>query len=53
MDNMIRSVVREHHWTPDTISRLYLDCRDHDGLVYWYEDIKAVVAEMKKKDASS
>jgi hypothetical protein len=47
---MIRSVVREHHWTPSTVRSLYLDNRDIDGLVYWYEDVKAVVAEMKPKD---
>jgi len=47
---MIKSVVREHHWTPDKIDSLYLDSRDHHGLEYWYNDVKEVSASLKPKD---
>jgi len=50
---MIRSVVREHHWTPQVINDLYLDSRDHRGLVYWYEDVKEVADELKKKEKNA
>lgn len=47
---MIRSVVRDHHWTPDKIDGLYLDDRDYHGLEYWYNDVKEVAASLKPKD---
>ena len=46
---MIKTVVREHHWSPETINGLYLDSIDHFGLEYWYNDIKEVHAELNKK----
>lgn len=36
---MIRMVVREYKWTPETIGNLYLDDMDFLGLEYWYNDI--------------
>lgn len=47
---MIRSVVREHHWTPETIDGLYLDDRDHHGLEYWYNDVSEVTKSLKPKE---
>lgn len=47
---MIKSVVRSFHWSPEIIKDLYHDGIDYQGLVYWYDDIKIVVAEMKEKD---
>lgn len=44
---MIKTVVREHHWTPDTVNGLFLDGIDHFGLEWWYEDVKEVSDEMK------
>jgi hypothetical protein len=49
---MVKSVVREHHWSPFLIGDLYLDKVDHLGLEYWYEDVKEVsekIAEKYKK----
>lgn len=46
---MIKTVVREHHWTPDKISGLYHDGIDHFGLKYWYEDVVKCIEEMKSK----
>lgn len=46
---MIKTVVREHHWTPETINGLHLDGIDHFGLELWYNDISELVAKMKKK----
>jgi hypothetical protein len=46
---MIKSIVREHHWSPEMISSLFHDGIDYFGLEYWYNDVKEVVQEMKKK----
>lgn len=45
---MVRTIVREHHWSPEVMSSLFHDGVDYFGLLYWYEDIKAVVKELKK-----
>jgi hypothetical protein len=44
---MVKSVVREHHWTPDIIGRLFFDRLDYKGLLYWYDDVKEMDKEMK------
>ncbi len=44
---MIRTVVREHHWSPTAVSRLYLDDIDFNGLEFWYEDVKETVKPKK------
>ncbi|KKN59924.1 hypothetical protein LCGC14_0536740 [marine sediment metagenome] len=46
---MIKSVVREHHWPPNIIKNLYLDKEDYQGLEYWYDDVKEVNDNLKKK----
>lgn len=42
-------MVREHHWPPDIIGGFFIDAIDFYGIEYWYNDIKEVVANMKKK----
>lgn len=46
---MIKSVVREHHWSPEVISSLYLDGVDYFGLEWWYNDSKEVEESLKSK----
>lgn len=46
---MIKSVVREHHWPPDTIGGLFCDNLDHEGLEFWYEDVKEVNKQLTAK----
>ena len=46
---MILTVVREHHWPPSTLHKLYLDAKDHEGLEYWYKDVKKVAEEVTAK----
>ena len=46
---MIKSVVREHHWTPEQINNLFVDDADHHGLEYWYLDVKEVTDQLEKK----
>lgn len=50
---MVTTVVREHHWSPTEINGLYLDDIDHFGLIYWYEDIKSMIADLKNKQKPS
>lgn len=47
---MIKSVVRSHHWTPETIDGLYLDDADHFGLEYWFDDVLAVDKSLKQNE---
>jgi hypothetical protein len=46
---MIKTVVREHHWTPDRVDQLYVDEVDHHGIEFWYNDIKEVHNKLKDK----
>jgi len=46
---MLKSIVREHHWSPQYLSKMYLDDSDHRGLEYWYNDVLEVGKELKKK----
>jgi len=36
---MISNVVREFHWKPVMIDRLFLDNADHHGLIYWSDNV--------------
>lgn len=45
---MIKSVVRQYHWTPDYVDTLYVDAIDYHGLVYWYNDCKEIEKEIEK-----
>jgi len=47
LDNMVKSIVREHKWTPSVINSLYVDEIDYQGLIYWYKDVLVVVKELK------
>ncbi len=47
--NMIKSIVREHHWSMQIIDELYLDDLDIYGLQYWYNDVKEVSEQLKTK----
>lgn len=46
---MIRSVIREHHWSPKEVGDFYLDDSDYKGLEFWYNDVKEMHDELKKK----
>jgi hypothetical protein len=38
---MIKSVVREHHFTPDVIDAFFIDYEsDWHGLEWWYKDVE-------------
>ena len=47
LDNVIKSVVREHSWSPNEIGKLNLDDYDYTGLIYWYNDVKKSNEEIK------
>lgn len=46
---MVKSVVREHHWSVEKIEQMYLDDNDIYGLEYWYNDVKEVSEQLKSK----
>lgn len=46
---MVKTVIREHHYSPQVIDGLYLDDIDYHGLVWLYNDIKQVHSELKEK----
>lgn len=43
------SLVDYHHWTPKTISKMYVDDYDFKGLVYWYNELVRINKQMKQK----
>jgi hypothetical protein len=49
---MIKSVVREHKWSPTIIGDLFIDCQDYQGLEYWYQDVLKVSNEIKERTRS-
>lgn len=44
---MVKSVVRNYHWTPDIIGSLFFDAEDYEGLEYWYNDVVEQEKDMK------
>ena len=46
---MIKSVVREHHWSPSEFKSLYLDDADFFGLEFWFNDVVEVNESLKPK----
>ena len=46
---MVRTIVRNYHWPPNVFGGLFIDAIDHNGIVYWYNDIKDADAELKAK----
>lgn len=49
LNNRIKSVIREHHFSPPEIDAFFLDGVDYWGLDWWYADVKECVDEIKKK----
>jgi len=47
IDDMIKSVVNEHHWSPSIIDQMYLDSLDYHGIGYWYDNAKEMHDKMK------
>tara|TARA_R110001599_G_scaffold341931_1_gene563269 strand:- start:932 stop:1087 length:156 start_codon:yes stop_codon:yes gene_type:complete len=47
---MIKTVCREHHWTPTDIDELFTDDQDFRGLEFWYQDVKECHDELNKKN---
>ena len=47
MNNIIKSVVREYHFTPETIDDLFMDDVDYHGLLFWYDDTLQIQKELK------
>ena len=48
IDQKIKSLVLELHWTNKDIDGLYLDDIDRFGLMYWYNVIEKNHEEIKK-----
>ena len=48
IDDMIKSVVNQHHWSPSIIDQMYLDHLDYHGIGYWYDNAKEMHDKMKK-----
>lgn len=49
LENIIKTVVREHHFSPVEIDAFFLDEQDYHGLTYWYNDCKEMNEELKPK----
>lgn len=48
-DNIIKSIVRMYKWTPDEVGRLNIIGKDYRSLIFWYNDVKDYVKEIKEK----
>mgnify|MGYP005995395423 CR=1 FL=1 len=49
IDNMIISLVRYYHWTPDYIESLCLDDVGIHSLEFWYNDLKKIFKPKEKE----
>jgi len=45
---VIKSIVNEYHWSPKIIDNLYCDDIDHNGLIFWYENLKELHSKIPK-----
>jgi hypothetical protein len=51
LEAKIKTVIREHHFSPAQVGDFYLDRIDYSGLYWYYDDVVAVMAQMKKKQS--
>lgn len=49
IDNIIRSIIREHHFRPCEIDAFFLDAKDYHGIAWWYEDLEIVNKKLSQK----
>lgn len=49
ISNMVKTVVREHHYSPFQIEEMFLDSEDFLGLEFWYDDVLQTIKEFKEK----
>ena len=49
IDAMAVSVMRQYHWTPETIDNLDLNDSGYNGLEFQYEAIQGYIKEIKSK----
>lgn len=47
---MIKTVVREHHWSPEIVGDLFINGDDHESLEFWYDDCVQMNKELKDKE---
>jgi len=47
---MIKSIVNEHHWSPNIIDNMYCDDIDHNGIEYWYNNLKEMHEKLDGSD---
>lgn len=38
LDNMIKTIVSEYHFSPSEISKMYVDNLDFQGIQFWYDE---------------
>jgi hypothetical protein len=49
LDNIIKSIVNNYNWTPKTISKMYCDDLDFQGLLYWYKEVEEIDKKVKNQ----
>ncbi|HXP52168.1 MAG TPA: hypothetical protein VN922_19585 [Bacteroidia bacterium] len=42
-------MVREYKWPPENIGGFFIDDLDEFGIVFWYEDVKEIIEDLKPK----
>ncbi|NCX55601.1 MAG: hypothetical protein EBW87_00160 [Burkholderiaceae bacterium] len=47
MNNIIKTIVRQYHWSPAQIGDLFFDREDYYGIMYWHDDAVEVNREME------
>ena len=49
LNNIIKSIIREHHFPPQVIDALFVDDQDYHGLEWWYNDVRQAGEEFEAK----
>lgn len=50
---MIKQIVLELKWLPNTIGSLFIDDKDYLGLEYWYDTVYEMLKPKKNKTSGS
>lgn len=45
---MVKSIIREYHWTPKDIDNLFFDDDDYHGIFYIFNDLVEANEQVKK-----
>lgn len=49
VNDAIKTIAFEYHWTPKTIGKMFADDIDSNGIWFWYKEVERIIKIRIKK----